>query len=217
MIRLIAYSGAIIALIASPTAAALLKPAFSPSGGFEIDAPRDPYVGSSQGINFVTSSALLVDAIGVYDTGSDGLANPWQVALFDVGSRNLLRVVDIPAGKTGTVRVDNFRYVPIAPIRLEAGVLYQLASYNHGRNGDLIGVVGENGFTLGASSDLSVVGAFRHSRINLGQVTFAEYAFGVYVFGGSFLYQPIPEPTTALTAMLGVLLAGCQRKMAGEA
>jgi hypothetical protein len=206
MILLLALSIGLVALASTPSDAASLTPAFSPANGISSGGPASIYISASTGVNFTPQSDLLVEAIGAYDTEGDSLTNRWEVAIYAAEPREQLRIALVPTEKTESTRVGEFRYIPIAPLRLTAGVVYQIASYNFGREENRQGVPGESSFNVGASADIEVIGAFWHNRVNLGHVSFAEYAHGIYRFGGSFLYRAIPEPTSlALVAML----AGC--------
>lgn len=203
MPQLLALSIGLVVLISAPSDAANLTPAFLPANGSLLDVPAGVDIFFSTGVNFSPKSDLLVAAIGVYDTGVDGLTDPWQVAIYAAESREQLHIELVPIEKTESTRVGEYRYVPITPLRLTEGVVYQIASYNFGKGGHREGVPGLSSFRVGAAADINVIGASRSSQSNNGSVVFAEYAIGIYRFGGGFLYQPIPEPTAlALAAML---------------
>ncbi len=206
MPRHFALSIGLVLLASASADAADLAPAFSPANGSLIDGQGSIDVFLTSGVNFSPKADLLVEAIGVYDTGVDGLTDPWQVAIYATESREQLRLELIPIEKTETTKVGDFRYVPIVPLRLMEGVVYQLASYNFGRGGHREGVPGLSSFRIGAAADIDIINASRGSQFNNGSVVFAEHAIGIYRFGGGFLYRTIPEPTSlALAAML----AGC--------
>jgi hypothetical protein len=208
MIRRLTISAGLIALVSLPVDAANLTPAFSQEYTDWIESPAEGiYVGITSGTNFSPKSDLLVEAIGVFDTGVDGLFDPWEVAIFDVETRERLRVELIPTESTETTRVGEFKYVSISPLRLKEGFSYQIAAYNFAKGRAIEGWPGRPGFTLGASADINVLGAFLSDLSYTGEATFSELPFGVYRFGGSFLYRSIPEPSALLLASLCVGLS----------
>jgi hypothetical protein len=210
-----AAAASLVVMLVATGDAANLTPAFSPANGISSSGSVGINVGVSSAVNFTPRSDLLVEAIGTYDADLDGLTTPWEVAIYAVEPREQLRVAMVPAEETESIRVGGFRYVPILPLRLSAGVVYQIATYNFGKEGVRSGVPGEMRFSIGAAADIEVIGAFRHDKINLGHVSFAEYAFGVYRFGGGFLYRTIPEPTAlalaAMIALCGMMGRRCTR------
>src|SRR4051794_27838322 len=67
---------------------------------------------------FNLSSQINVSALGVYDSGADGLTQDHAVGLWDAGG-NLLASTTVPA--SGGSLDNYFRFVPIAPLTLNPG------------------------------------------------------------------------------------------------
>lgn len=88
----------------------------------------------TQGWDFRVTVPIYVTALGIFDGGADGLADPHTVGLW-TASANLLASLTISEG-TGTTKDGNFRYVELAaPVLLTAGQQYVIGALYLGIQG----------------------------------------------------------------------------------
>jgi hypothetical protein len=81
----------------------------------------------SAGFVFTPTSDLVVSALGFFDYLGDGLEENHEIGIFNA-TGNLLVYTVVPAGNA--VRLDDdFRYVDISPLTLEAGETYTIAAF----------------------------------------------------------------------------------------
>ena len=91
------------------------------------------------GTGFTPQTDISVTALGWYDdtyVSEDGLVAAHQVGIFEIATEDLIVSATVPAG-TGTLKIDHFRFVPIAPTELSAGTEYVVAgvaTVDFGRN-----------------------------------------------------------------------------------
>jgi hypothetical protein len=91
------------------------------------------------GTGFTPQADISVTALGWFDdtyVSEDGLAAAHQVGIFEIATEDLIVSAIVPAG-TGTLKIDHFRFIPIAPIELSAGTEYVVAgvaTVDFGRN-----------------------------------------------------------------------------------
>ena len=155
------------------------------------------------------TQSILVTQLGVFDEGGDGLVNSHQVGFWSFDG-TLLASATVPAGTTAPL-LDGYRYVPISPVLLPAGV-------------DSAYLVAAQYSVDDADDMLTPVGSF----LNLPITT--PYAFGLYGLGpdlpfpnrastpprpdvlGPVLWEPnfrfqiVPEPAVALLLLPGLFL-----------
>lgn len=88
----------------------------------------------TQGWEFRATAPIYVTALGIFDGGDDGLADPHAVGLWSA-SANLLASLTVPEGAR-TAKVGNFRYVDLAaPVLLSAGQHYVIGALYPGIQG----------------------------------------------------------------------------------
>ena len=88
------------------------------------------------GLQFTPDQALLLDSLGVYDNGGDGLSVAREVDLWRVADQVLLASVTVGAGLAGTLD-GGFRFAAITPVLLTAGSLYRVSAvYVNGQGTD---------------------------------------------------------------------------------
>ncbi|MCS6897107.1 MAG: DUF4082 domain-containing protein, partial [Nitrospira sp.] len=80
------------------------------------------------GWRFAVHEPVFAEALGVYDSGQDGLAGSAEAALWLATGGAPLVQVTIPAGTDATLD-GSFRFVPIASILLHPGTDYVIGSY----------------------------------------------------------------------------------------
>lgn len=157
-----------------------------------------------EGWKFHTTQSLSVNALGVFDYGSDGLVQVHEVGLWDA-SQVLLATTTVPAGTAATL-IDKFRYSSIATVALDADRDYYIAAL-YRPNPDLY---------IGASSGTSISTApgvewVSHARTISNSLAFpgtVHSGFSPGYFGPNFLLSPVavPEPATWTLLATGMLI-----------
>lgn len=154
------------------------------------------------GYRFQANSSFLVDALGAYDVGANGLGAPLSVGLWtDAGTLIASTTVTNANPLAG-----GFRYNAITPVALTAGQVYRVASTDTGE-----------GYLFDPTVTFAPNITFLNSVFNGG----TPLAFpgsidprpGVTYFGGSFTIQgqdvsPVPAPPAAALALMGLASAG---------
>ncbi len=90
----------------------------------------DSNLGGTQGFKFTVTSDVIVESLGVYDAGSDGIANPAEVGLWHADG-TLLAQTTVPQGTAGIVD-GQFRFTTIAPLMLTTGTEYVIGAFLDG-------------------------------------------------------------------------------------
>ena len=159
-----------------------------------------------------------MDGLGYYDFGSDGLAVPHEVGIFD-GVGNLLTSTIIAPG-TADPLVDSFRYAPITPINLPAGQMFTIGGTTDRSTND-------SGFDLwlrdvtplASDPSITIPSAAGRFIITLGDdLTYPTIDGETNLYAGpNFLIGPVAssvsEPTSlALLATGGLPLLGFLRR-----
>jgi Domain of unknown function (DUF4082) len=80
------------------------------------------------GWRFSVTTPYIVDSLGVYDSGQDGLAGPAQVGLWLASGGSPIAEATVPPGTAGDLD-GYFRFTPIAPTVLSPGTDYIVGSY----------------------------------------------------------------------------------------
>lgn len=166
---------------------------------FEFDA--SPW---TLGWKFSVKAPTSVNALGVYDSGQDGLAGSAQVGLWLASGGAPIVQATVAAG-TAAALDGNFRFMPVTPIALTPGIEYIVGSY---LNSDLAtALFGGNGFV---DPRVTVIDA-RYSSVGSG------FAFpgitdpgteGAAFLGGNLQLAPVPLPAAAWlfgTGLIGVI------------
>lgn len=83
-------------------------------------------VNVTDGWEFAVQKEITVTSLGVWDYRNDGLGTEIPVGLWDAKG-DLLATATVPAGKVAD-EVNGFRYVSIAPVRLEGGQNYVIGA-----------------------------------------------------------------------------------------
>jgi len=137
------------------------------------------------GWGFSVNSQIDVTALGVYDSGQDGLTEDHAVGLWDA-SGNLLASTIVPAGG-GTL--DNyFVFEPINGVVLDpgnyvVGARMEDEAYNP-YSGTLPSITTAPEITY-------LIGLY----INSGGLDFPTQLSNGSYFGGNFQFEPVPEPS----------------------
>ncbi len=161
------------------------------------------------GWKFSVTAPTSVNALGVYDSGQDGLAGPAQVALWLASGGAPLVQTTVPAG-TDAALDGYFRFVPVPSTALTQGVEYIVGAH---LDGDLAtALFGGNGTVDPRVTVLDV----RYSSFGSG-FGFPDQTDpgtdGAAFLGGNIQLTAVPLPATAWLFGSGLVgLAGLARR-----
>lgn len=212
----------------------LVRPLLAALALFALAAPADAAIiaynvpagtvgnqtfGGSLGMDFnVASSPIRISALGVFDSGSNGLSMPISVAIFDRVTQAIVGpTVTFPVGTPGTL-IGGSRFLPVAPFDLPAGFQGSIVAWGYGAtepNGNQ-GAGALPGLTTNGSGLISFVGGGRFngtpgafpSSVDGGPAN--RYAAGTFAFDAA----TVPEPATlaVFAAAAGVAGVGVRRR-----
>jgi hypothetical protein len=166
------------------------------------------------GWKFTVNSPSVVESLGVYDSGLDGLAGSALVGLWLATGGEAVAQATVPSGTAATLD-GHFRFVPIAPTTLSPGVEYVVGAY---LNGELAtSFFGGNGLV---DPRVNVIDA-RYSPFGSAAFMFPSETDpgteGAAFLGGNFQLTPVPLPAAAWLfgsglVGLGSLVGGKRRQ-----
>lgn len=200
-----ALAAAALVLAALPALAAPAVVVSNATGPSSLGNP--PY---TLGWSFSTNDAITVNALGVFDSGLDGLAGRYQVGLWNSGG-TLLASATVAAGVSAPL-TDQFRYASVAGVSLAAGQTYTIGALIES-SADAVLFPGEvNGFATAAEIN------FLQSRFvdgaTLANPTSTGGALPGYL-GPNFLFNveanEVPEPATLLLVAMAITALGAHR------
>lgn len=147
------------------------------------------------GYSFAVSAPITVTALGIYDSGSDGLAQSHDIGLWSA-SQALLAQASIAAG--GGTLVDGFRYTTVSPVVLQPGNYVVGATMGS-----------ELYWYDGPISTAPEITFIQDQYVSSGGLAFPSNGGTVSAgyFGANFRYA-VPEPSTwVMSGVFGVAAA----------
>jgi hypothetical protein len=166
------------------------------------------------GWKFTVNSPSVVESLGVYDSGQDGLVGPAQVGLWLATGGDPIVQTTVSSG-TAAALDGFFRFAPIAPTLLTSGTEYIVGSYLSGELATAL--FGGNGFV---DPRVNVIDA-RYSPSGSAAFMFPSETDpgteGAAFLGGNFRLTPVPLPVAAWLfgsglVGLGSLVGGKRRQ-----
>jgi hypothetical protein len=155
------------------------------------------------GWTFTVNSPSVVESLGVYDSGQDGLVGPAQVGLWLASGGDPIAQTTVPSG-TAAHLDGHFRFAPITPTPLVPGTDYIVGSYLSGELATAL--FGGNG---NVDPRVTVIDV-RYSSTGSAAFGFPGLTDpgtdGAAFLGGNFQLTPVPLP--AAVWLFGSGLAG---------
>jgi hypothetical protein len=165
------------------------------------------------GWKFSVNESVSIHALGVYDSGQDGLAGPAQVGLWLASSSAPLVQTTVAAG-TDAALDGYFRFAPVASTALTPGIDYIVGSYLS--DGLATSLFGGNGLV---DPRVTVIDA-RYSPFGSAAFMFPSETDpgteGAAFLGGNFQLTPVPLPAAVWLFGSGLIglgsLVACKRR-----
>jgi len=178
--------------------------AFGFSGGLPNSDQNFTY-----GFKFTPQTNIVVDSLGFYDAGSDGLASGHRVGIWTAGGVLLASTTVTTGNSTLSGPVVNggqFRFTTIPDFALSASTTYVLGGAIEGAP-DIWYAAGTNISTAPSLVSVSPTGEFVS-----GNFVFPSGNFGNRYAPVSFTVRAIPESTTLAIFGLGLAGLGVMRR-----
>ena len=179
------------------TTLALAQPAVEWSGGQTDGGFAGPMetATATAGYRFKVTSASDIEAtaLGVYDSGGNGLGSPHIVAIWPVSGGAPLAVATVPAG-AGAFLEGHFRYVNITPVRLFKDTEYIVGASDFGNQYSTNDPAAFR--AMGFTNSPGVEWVTNQYAYGFGLVfpeSSASGDGGYSSFGGNFKLQPVPS------------------------
>jgi hypothetical protein len=190
------------ALVCAASVPAIAGPALT--GVTPTSAVAPAGADGTYGFAFTVINVETIQSLGIYDSGGDGLAGQASVGIWDYETKTLLASVQIPSGTVATL-VGDFRYNSIAPLTLQPGTQYIVASYDPLDPVAAVYSAQPGAVTL---NDLTSIYDYYGDGSGLTYPTASSYFAGAWL-GANFTTDALPAvPEPASLAILGSGLAG---------
>jgi hypothetical protein len=146
---------------------------------------------------FTPARDIIIDSLGIFDYGEDGLGESHEVGIFE-SSGTLLASAVVPAGTVSPLD-NHFRYTDIVPTRLEAGQTYTVVTFFNTHE-DMVGYADIEDLVV--SPDISLPGfAARYVFQRVTGLQFPanwRHASSEFYIGPNFRFTPAPTFTSSL-------------------
>jgi hypothetical protein len=190
-----------------------------------FDAPTgvaaNQFISNPLGLDFNVNTSIKITALGVFDSGQDGLAFSQVVRIYNRATEASVADVTIPAGASATLNGGS-RFVTLTtPLVLPAGFLGSVVAEINTTDGNWNSHGGSGVSVLNTGGGaISYVGVGRVS--DSGPAVYPSRLDGGPAnryLAGSFIFSVIPEPAEwmLLASGLAVLLVWARRRTGARA
>lgn len=193
----------LLALLLVSAAQALPIPAVTFT---ETSSTTPVSVPETVGWKFNVVSPVLIGALGVFDSGLDGLLSSHQVGIWNNGTNTLVTSTTVLSGTAGAL-LNQFRYASITPVLLGVGTYTIGATWGVGFGSDDYVANTTNFHTI---PNISYLISEYDQVPSITQLTMPTTAAGFFsngMFGPNFTVVPEPSSMVLLAAGL-LILAG---------
>jgi hypothetical protein len=161
------------------------------------------WASESVGNVFSVNQDIWVHSLGIWDEGADGLANSYQVTLFDQ-TQSVLASIEVLSGSSSRIEEGSRWSDLLSPIMLSAGNTYTLATYRPDFD-DLFQWVTNSNVTIASEINLLNDNFTTSGNIsNPAFPTFSETRDGIFGVNMQFSTS-VPEPSTLFIFALSLL------------
>jgi hypothetical protein len=154
----------------------------------------------------VSPSGILVTHLGLFDQDGEGLIDDHEIGIWDAEG-NLLASALLEAGDESPLdEAGLFRLVRIPGLLLPAAKGYRIGAVYERASLDLQAIQ-VTGLTVNPA--IRFAGAVRSPRSGTAELEFpldADEFFDPGIFGPSFEFSQVPEPSTVLSVLVGLVL-----------
>jgi hypothetical protein len=169
--------------------------------------------GDTVGWYFTLASPITLSHLGFWDQDQNGLAGDHQVAIWEAASQTQLVTTSVQAG-TASPLTGQWRYEPIAPLRLTSGVQYVIGAYYHANSTGMtdyyIGSVAQVSLAPGLTLDGNARDPFPGTKLGPFPFTFPSIIGPPNGrFGPNFLFSVSCYPDCNEDGALTVADFGC--------
>lgn len=182
-----------------------------------VGATSNQFISNPLGLDFNVNQPITITALGVFDSGQNGLAFAQVVRIYDRSTQQSIASLTVPAGTTASL-IGGSRFVDlVTPLLLPAGFLGSVVAEINPTDGNWNSGGGTGISTLNTGGGaLSFVGGGRVSDDGPGVYpTRLDGGPANRYLAGTFAFTAVPEPTTAALLAVGatvLIYAGLRRR-----